>query len=159
MHTHTLIRSTHSHTQHTHTHAQHMQTLNTLNTLTDFRCWRNDIWQQFCLILYLVSALSTPWIGVGGVEICIHTYLTLALDGNVLSASRHGHICTHWMGSWVGYTTMLDVSDGKNLLPLPGFRNHYVTVGRFELTSEIRYWRKGRGKDMSDGKTRKKKLQ
>jgi hypothetical protein len=51
-----------------------------------------------------------------GVEVLIHTFLTLALDGGEWSASRPSCFTprerapgTHWIGDWVGTIDGLDM--------------------------------------------------
>jgi hypothetical protein len=51
----------------------------------------------------------------GEVEIQLHEFLTLALDGGEWSASHPGHFTyrekapdTHWIGGWMGPTAGLD---------------------------------------------------
>jgi hypothetical protein len=50
-----------------------------------------------------------------GVEVCLHAFLTSALDGGGWSASRPGRFIprerapgTHWIGGWVGPRASLD---------------------------------------------------
>jgi hypothetical protein len=60
-------------------------------------------------------------------EVYLHTYLTLALDGGDWSASRPGYFTlrerapgTHWIGGWVGPRAILDMGEDKNSQPPPG---------------------------------------
>jgi hypothetical protein len=53
--------------------------------------------------------MKTYW----GVEVQIHAFLTSALDGGELSASRPGSFkprervpSNHWIGGWVSYSHM-----------------------------------------------------
>jgi hypothetical protein len=60
-----------------------------------------------------------------GVEVQLHTFLTLALNGSEWSASRPNHFTlgervpgTHWIRDWVGPTASLDmVTKRKNTCP------------------------------------------
>jgi hypothetical protein len=63
----------------------------------------------------------------GGVHVYIHVFLTSALVGGELSASRPGRFtpgerasCTHWIGGWVGPGTGLDDVERRKFMPLPG---------------------------------------
>jgi hypothetical protein len=66
-------------------------------------------------------AMKTFW----GVEVYLHTFLTLTLDGGEWSASRPGGFtstervpCTHWIGGWVGQRAVLDTMV-KRKIPSP----------------------------------------
>jgi hypothetical protein len=67
----------------------------------------------------------TPWRRTGGVEVHLHAFLTLALDGDQLLASRFGRFTpkerapgTHWIGGWVGPWAVLDAVV-KRQIPSP----------------------------------------
>jgi hypothetical protein len=56
-----------------------------------------------------------PWRSTGGVEVELHDFLTSALDGGDLSASRPGRFTpeerapgTQWTAGWVGPRAVLD---------------------------------------------------
>jgi hypothetical protein len=66
------------------------------------------------------------WRFVGGIDVYLHSFLTLALDGREWSLSDPGHITpmqrkgpyTHWMGGWVGPRAGVDgFGKGKSLGP------------------------------------------
>jgi hypothetical protein len=63
----------------------------------------------------------------GGVEVQIHIFLTLALDGGELSTPRSGCFTpgerapvTHWIGDWVGPRAGLDEVEKRKFMTLPG---------------------------------------
>jgi hypothetical protein len=58
----------------------------------------------------------------GGVDVCLHVFLTSELVGGEWSASFPGCFIlgTHWIGGWVGPRTDLDEVERRKLLPLPG---------------------------------------
>jgi hypothetical protein len=63
----------------------------------------------------------------GGVDVQIRVFLTPALDGGELSASRPGRFTpdegapgTHCIGGWVGPRADLDAVEYRRVLPLPG---------------------------------------
>jgi hypothetical protein len=58
----------------------------------------------------------------GGVVVSIHVFLTSALVGGELSASRPGRFIpsTHWIGGWVGPRTGLDNMEKRKFLTLLG---------------------------------------
>jgi hypothetical protein len=60
-----------------------------------------------------------------GVEIQVHIFLTLVLDGGEWSTSCPSHFtlgetvpCTHYIGGWVGPTTGLDTVVKKGKVPV-----------------------------------------
>jgi hypothetical protein len=85
----------------------------------------------------------------GGVEIQLHAFLTLALDGSVWSVSCPGYFTprerassTHWIGGWVGTRTGLDmVVKKKNPCPCqesnPGHPAHSLVTILAELVQII----------------------
>jgi len=64
-------------------------------------------------------------------EVYIHAFLTLALDGGGWLASRPGHFTpgTHWIGGWVEPRTGPEIKKTTSL-PLPGI----------EARSSSPYW-------------------
>jgi hypothetical protein len=61
-----------------------------------------------------------------GVDVYIHVFLTSALVGGELSASRPGRFTagerspgTHWRGGWVGPRAGMDDVEKRKILPLP----------------------------------------
>jgi hypothetical protein len=70
----------------------------------------------------------------GGMEIQLHTFLTLALDEGNWSASCHSHCTmgeracsTHWIGDWVGPRVGLDTVTKRNKYPAPTENQTLVT--------------------------------
>jgi hypothetical protein len=60
----------------------------------------------------------------GSVEVYLHSFLTLALDGGEWSASRPGRFTpgekapgTRWIGGWVGPRASLDAVAKKKKIP------------------------------------------
>jgi hypothetical protein len=74
----------------------------------------------------------------GGVEVYIHAFLTLELDGDGWLASRLGRFSpgknpgTHWIGGWVDPRAGLDVVAKRKVLPCresnPGCRGCNVVT-------------------------------
>jgi hypothetical protein len=63
----------------------------------------------------------------GGVDVCIHIFLTSALAGGEWSASRRGRFTpgersagTHWIEGWVDPRASLHDVEKRKFLTLPG---------------------------------------
>jgi hypothetical protein len=88
------------------------------------------LWANKCLFLSsdkgkgkVVSLCAT--MVYGGMEVSLHQFLTLALDGGEWSASclrcftsGEQAVCMHWIGGWVGPRADLDPGEEKHLLLL-----------------------------------------
>jgi hypothetical protein len=67
----------------------------------------------------ILSLIKHHFIG-GGVEVQLHAFLTLAIDGGECSASRSGHftpkvISSHYPGGRVGFRACLDAVAKKKI--------------------------------------------
>jgi hypothetical protein len=53
----------------------------------------------------------------GKVEVQLHSFLTLAVDGGEWPASHFGHFAAgvHWIRGWVGARVGLDVSEKRDI--------------------------------------------
>jgi len=75
--------------------------------------------------------LCFTWRHIGGAEVLLHSFLTLALDGGEWSVSGPSHFITrerspdmHRRRSWVGHTASPEMPSKKPLLHLPRIEPH-----------------------------------
>jgi hypothetical protein len=95
-----------------------------------------------------------PWRHTGGVEVYLHAFLTLALNGGEWSASLPSHFTprerapgTHWIGSWVDPRASLDVvvrrkipspyQDSNPPIIQPIAHSHASQNTEFNIMSEV----------------------
>jgi hypothetical protein len=76
---------------------------------------------SFCILIkhYTMKAY-------GGVDVEVHIFLTVALDGGEWSVSRPSHFApgerapvTHWIGGWVDPRASVDDVEERTFLTLP----------------------------------------
>jgi hypothetical protein len=94
------------------------------------------------------------------VEVYLHVFLTAALAGGDLPASRSDRLshgkrapCTQWIGGWVGPRTGLDDMEKRKILPLPGLK--FRSLGR-PVSIQSLYWLPYPGSLESGSKTENK---
>jgi len=89
--------------------------------------------------------LSTPWRYIGGVEVKIHPFLTLAVQAGKWSTAcsgcfNPGNTGTNWIRSWVCPAVGLDVSEKRKKLPYCCWHSNHGHATRNVLQGGYGVW-------------------